>query len=299
VGTGLDVVIVTYNSRHVLGDLLDSLPAALGEVSADVVVVDNGSGDGTAEFAASRGGCRVVRAANAGYAAGVNRGVREASGAGAILVLNPDVRLHEGAVPPLLAALGEPGVGIVAPQVRSPEGHLEPSLRREPTMLRAIGLNWTGLRAFSEYVTGAESYARPRTVDWALGAALLVSAECYEALGGWDESFFLYSEETDFCLRARDAGFLTRYEPLSVATHIGGGSGRNSRTHAMQAVNRVRLHSRRHGPAASWCYFWLNVASELSWVARGKRQSWAAVTALLRPSVRPAELRCADRLLPY
>jgi hypothetical protein len=61
----------------------------------------------------------------------------------------------------------------------------------------------------------------------------------------------------------------------------------------------VRLHSRRHGRAASWCYFWLNVASELSWVARGRRQSWAAVTALLRPSVRPAELRCADRLLPY
>jgi GT2 family glycosyltransferase len=160
-------------------------------------------------------------------------------------------------------------------------------------------MNWTGLRAFSEYVTGADRYASPRIVDWALGAVLLVSAECYEALGGWDESFFLYSEETDFCLRARDAGYLTRYEPLSVATHIGGASGRTSRTHAMQAVNRVRLHSRRHGPMASWCYFWLNVASELSWMARGRRQSRAAVTALLRPSTRPAELRCADRLLPY
>jgi N-acetylglucosaminyl-diphospho-decaprenol L-rhamnosyltransferase len=297
--TDLDVVIVTHNSRHVLGALLDSLPLALGDLSADVVVVDNGSGDGTAEFAEERGGCRVARAANAGYAAGVNRGVREASGAGAILVLNPDVRLHDGSVPPLLAALGEPGVGIVAPQVRSPEGTLDLSLRREPTMLRAMGLNWTGLPAFSEYVTGEEAYARPRVVDWALGAVLLVSAECYEALGGWDESFFLYSEETDFCLRARDKGFLTRYEPLSVTTHIGGGSGRSSRTHAMQAVNRVRLYGRRHGTAASWCYFWLNVASELSWVARGRRESRAAVTALLRPSRRPPELGCGDRLLPY
>jgi GT2 family glycosyltransferase len=295
----LDIVIVTYNSLHVIGDLLDSLPAALGGLRADVVIVDNGSQDGTAEWVQQRGTCTVVRSANVGYSGGVNKGVQAASGAPAVLVLNPDVRLHSGAVPPLLAALQEPGVGIVAPQVRTAGGGLDLTLRREPTLLRAVGLNWTGFGIFSEYVKDRSAYTRPLDVDWAVGAILLMSRACYEAVGGWDESFFLYSEETDVCLRARDQGFRTRYEPLSVGTHIGGQSGRSSRTHAMQAVNRVRLHSRRHGPVAAWCYFWLNVASELSWVARGQWRSWTAVTALLRPSMRPPELRCADRLLPY
>jgi len=294
----LAVVIVTHNSAHVVGDLLDSLPGALDDLTADVIVVDNGSTDGTAEFAAARGGCRVVRSANVGYAGGINRGVREAISAEAILVLNPDVRLHENSVPPLLAALREPNVGIVAPQVRSPQGTLELSLRREPTLPRALGLTGTKLAVFSEYVSNPSEYTRPCTADWALGAVLAMSRKCYDALGGWDETFFLYSEETDLALRARDAGWLTRYEPQAVAVHIGGQSGRSETTHAMQIVNRVRLYRRRHRALASWCYFWLAVASELSWVVRGRPQSRSAIAALLRPSRRPRELGCGEQRMP-
>ena len=297
-GPEVNVVIVTYNSIKVIGALLDSLPSALGGLKYDVVVVDNGSADGTAEFVAARGGCHVVRSANVGYAGGINRGVREAVPAEAILVLNPDVRLAEKSVPPLLAALREPGVGIVAPQVRSPLGLRELSLRREPTLPRALGLTRTRLAALSEYVTAPADYACPHAVDWALGAVLLVSRKCHDMLGGWDESFFLYSEETDLCLRARDQGLVTRYEPRSVAVHIGGQSGRDERTHVMQIVNRVRLYRRRHAALSSWGYYWLTIASELSWLARGRRQSWVCVVALLRPSRRPAELRCSDQRLP-
>jgi N-acetylglucosaminyl-diphospho-decaprenol L-rhamnosyltransferase len=292
------VVIVTYNSAHVVAGLLDSLPDALGGLAADVVVIDNGSADTTADVLAARADCRLVRAANGGYAAGINRGVREAISAEAILILNPDVRMHKGSVAPLLAALQEPGVGIVAPQVRSADGHLELSLRREPTLLRAIGLTRTRLAAFSEYVHSPAAYARPGTADWALGAVLLVSRKCYDTLGGWDESYFLYSEETDFALRARQAGLLTRYEPASVATHIGGQSGRDHRTHAMQVINRVRLYRRRHGALASWCYYGLAVASQLTRVPRGHPESWFAVRALLMPALRPGELGCARRRMP-
>jgi N-acetylglucosaminyl-diphospho-decaprenol L-rhamnosyltransferase len=292
------VVIVTYNSAHVVGDLLDSLPAALDGLTADVVVVDNGSTDGTAEFLAARAGCRVVCCANTGYAGGINRGVREAMSAEAILVLNPDVRLHERSVPPLLAAAREPNVGIVAPQVRSPQGALELSLRREPTLLRALGLTRTKLAIFSEYVARPSDYARPRDVDWALGAVLLMSRKCYDTLDGWDETYFLYSEETDLALRARDAGLLTRYEPRAVAVHIGGQSGRTHRTHAMQIVNRVRLYRRRHGALASWCYYWLTVANELSRVPRGHPESWSGALALLRPARRPGELGCSGQRMP-
>jgi N-acetylglucosaminyl-diphospho-decaprenol L-rhamnosyltransferase len=297
-GADLDVIIVTYNSIHVIAGLLDSLPAALDGLRADVIVVDNGSSDGTAGFAEQLGGCRVVRSVNAGYSAGINRGVSEASGSNPVLVLNPDVRLHPGSVPPLLAALREPSVGIVAPQIRTPTGRLDLTLRREPTVLRAMGLTWTKLSAFSEYVTDGPAYSRAQVVDWAVGAALLMSRECYEVLGGWDESFFLYSEETDLCLRARDRGFLTRYEPRSVMTHIAGQSGRNDWTHAIQVVNRVRLHRRRHGILTSLCYFWLVVMGELSRVVRGQAKSKASVAALLKPSRRPPELGCSDRLMP-
>ena len=164
----------------------------------------------------------VVRSANVGYAGGINRGVREASPADAILVLNPDVRLKAGSVAPLLDALHQPGTGIVVPQLRSADGTLEPSLRREPTLLRALGLEKTGMAALSERVADAEEYTYPHRVDWAQGAVVLMSRACFDALNGWDESFFLYSEETDLSLRARDLGLLTRYEPGSVAVHIGG-----------------------------------------------------------------------------
>jgi N-acetylglucosaminyl-diphospho-decaprenol L-rhamnosyltransferase len=294
----LAVVIVTYNSVHVVGDLLDSLPRALDGLTADVTVVDNGSADGTADFLAARGGCRVVRSVNVGYAAGINRGVRESTATGAILVLNPDVRLHPRSIPPLLAVLQEPNVGIVAPQVRSPRGTLELSLRREPTLLRALGLTRTKLPMFSEYVFRSTEYARSGTVDWALGAVLLMSRKCYDALGGWDETYFLYSEETDLALRARDIGLLTRYEPRAVAVHIGGQSGRDHRTHAMQVINRVRLYRRRHGVLASWCYYWLAVANGISKAPRGRPEAWSAAMALLCPARRPGELGCSGSRMP-
>jgi len=294
----LDVVVVTYNSVDVIGDLLDSLPPALGALTADVIVVDNGSTDGTADFVAARGDCKVVRSANVGYAGGINRGVREGGSAEAILILNPDVRLSENSIPPLLKALHEPNVAIVAPQVRSPEGELEFSLRREPSLLNATGLSRTGWPALSEHISDTAYYTRARVVDWALGAVLLISRSCYDLLGGWDESFFLYSEETDFCLRARDLGLLTWYEPGSVAIHIGGASGRSGRTHSMQMVNRVRLYRRRHAALGSWFYYGLTIARELSWVVRGHRESMSALVALVRPAHRPVELGCSGAMMP-
>ena len=294
----LVVVIVTYNSAKVIEALLDSLPQGLARFTAEVVVVDNGSTDGTLGILERRFDCRVIRSTNVGYAAGLNLGVRVASRADAILVLNPDVQLRAGAIPPLLEALHTPGTGIVAPQVVSEDGTRQMSLRREPSLLRALGLTRTRLTALSEYLSRPADYEHPRTVDWALGAALLLSRACYEHVGGFDESFFLYSEETDFCLRARDLGWTTRYQPTSVVMHIGGGSGESPTTAAMKSINRVRLYRRRHTLIRSWTYYWLTVCAELTWVVRGERKSRQAVVALLRPSRRPPQLGCSTTLLP-
>jgi N-acetylglucosaminyl-diphospho-decaprenol L-rhamnosyltransferase len=295
----LAVIIVTYNSAHVIAGLLDSIPAALGGLSADVVVVDNGSSDGTASIVEARGDCRLIRSTNIGYAGGINRGVAEAAPAAAILILNPDVILRKNSVPPLLDALAMPNVGIAVPQVRSAQNILELSLRREPTLLRALGLNRTGSARFSEYISSPMDYLSPCTVDWALGAILMVSRACYDTVEGLDESYFLYSEETDLSLRARDLGILTHYVPSSIAVHIGGQSGRTGRTHVMQIVNRVRLYRRRNSAPASWLFFCLTIISEATWVLRGHGRSREAIAALLRPSRRPAELGCSNSVMPH
>jgi N-acetylglucosaminyl-diphospho-decaprenol L-rhamnosyltransferase len=283
------VVIVTFNSVHVVGDLLDSLPAALEGLAADVVVVDNASTDGTAQALESRDDCQVVRASNNGYSAGINLGVSASRAAGPVLVLNPDVRLRAGAVRFLVESLELPGTGIVAPRVVNPDGSLFRSLRREPTVLRATGLSFTGLAALSEYVTDEDEYKRPHVVNWALGAALLISRPCFDELNGWDESYFLYSEETDFCLRAGDIGWVTRYDPRAEVLHIGGQSGRSDQTHILQVLNRVRLYRRRHSYPTSFVYFSLTFLSETVWAVRGQRQSLASVRALLGPTHRPTE----------
>ncbi|HEY7050595.1 MAG TPA: glycosyltransferase family 2 protein [Mycobacterium sp.] len=295
----LVVVIVTYNSVAMIETLLDSLPAALGDVEAEIVVVDNGSSDGTQSAINERGGCKLVESTNLGYAAGINRGVAEATDAGAILILNPDVRMTPGAVPALLARLCEHDIGIVAPRTEYPDGRLEHSLRREPTLLRSLGLSRTRRAIFSENVNRPEEYAETRIVDWAVGAALLVSRECFDAVGGWDESFFLYSEETDFCLRARDLGYLTVYEPQALVIHYGGGSGRSGKTFAMHEVNRVRLYRRRHGTIASLVFLLLSAARDVFRMLKGDRAEYAvALRALLCPSRRPVELGASGRLLP-
>lgn len=292
------VVVVTYNSAEVIGDLLDSIPAAMGDVRGAVVVVDNESTDGTVVIVDARNDCCLLRAPNLGYSAGINRGAARIPLSEAILVLNPDARLHPGSVSTMLKTLRLTKAAVVAPRIVEPSGSTFQSLRREPTLARALGLGSTGRPVLSEHVTETLEYERQHVTDWALGAVLLLSRAHFDKLQGFDESFFLYSEETDYCLRARDNGWLTRYEPHAVAMHIGGQSGQSCRIHSMQILNRVRLYRRRHNAAASVLYYFLTVMSELSWVFRGHKQSLMAIRDLLRPSKRPAELNIGDRFIP-
>lgn len=293
------VVVVTYNSAAVIAALLESLPAALVGLSSEVVVVDNGSTDATTDVVGHYPDVQLVIASNDGFAAGINAGVGRAGTTKSILVLNPDVTLAPRSVASMYRALQRPGIGIVAPKVLDVEGRLHHSLRREPSLFRAVGLNRTGLPMFSEYLSREVEYSGPRQVDWALGAVLLVSRGCWDRVGPWDESFFLYSEETDYCLRAKDLGLATWFEPEAEVTHIGGASGQSPTTHVMQIVNRVRLYRRRHSARAGGLYYALIVISEMTWVFRGGgASSRAAVLALLFPSRRPKVLAASDSLVP-
>lgn len=292
-------VVVTYNSTRHVAALLDSLPAAFGGLTYSVVVVDNGSTDGTPDLLARRSDCEVVRASNDGYAAGINRAVLASPDASTVLILNPDATLDAYAVPRLLEVLHRrPGAGIVAPRVREEDGSLSPTLRRGPTLGRVGGLSFTRLAVFAERIEIPGAYETEHEVDWAVGAILLVDRRCFDALEGLDESYFLYSEETDFSLRARDAGWATVYTPRAGAMHVGGGSGESAITHTMQMLNRVRLYRRRTGDLRAWIYLGLTVVVETRRAVLGQRASWTTVRALLRPALRPPELRANSTFLP-
>jgi GT2 family glycosyltransferase len=291
-------VVVTYNSARHVGDLLDSLPAAFGDVSYRTVVVDNGSTDDTVELLRARGDCLVVESVNDGFGAGVNRAVRNAPLTEAVLVLNPDAVLDPEAVPRMLRVLRRPGVGIVAPRTREADGRLSPTLRRTPTVARVGGLSFTRLPMFAERIDDPRAYTAERTVDWAIGAIWLMSRRCFDTLGGFDETYFLYSEETDFALRAGDAGWATVYTPFAGGMHVGGGSGTSHETHTMQMLNRVRLVRRRNGTTAAWAYYAMTLLIELRRAVLGHRASWPTLRALIQPARRPAVLGAGDALLP-
>ena len=294
----LSIVIVTYNSADHIEDLLASIPAALGRLRAKITVVDNGSTDRTLEILSRHEAVMTIPSTNAGYAAGINRGVVDGAPTPAVLILNPDLVLGEGAASAMLRVLQRHRVGVVAPKVLDAQGRLVHSLRRDPTLLRGLGLGRWSMPLFADRVNQEAMYEHEQQVEWALGAALLLDRECFDLLGGWDDSYFLYSEETDYCLRARDHGWKVVYTPDATVTHIEGGSGRSALTHTMQVLNKVRLFSRRNSFLKSLVYYLITVASQLSWVIRGRAQSRDALLALVYPPRRPEPLGLKSVLIP-
>lgn len=285
------VIVVTWNSAKVLPGFLAALPDGMAGLDWRLVVADNDSADDTVEVLRKLApDATVVQTGrNAGYAAGVNAALEAAGEHGAALICNPDIRMRQGCAKRLVDSLGD-GVGIAVPLLYE-EGRDTPhhSLRRESSVLRALGEAVIGNRRagrfprLSELVTDPAAYRRPTRADWATGALMAISADCRAACGPWDESFFLYSEETDYCLRARDLGHATQLEPSAEAVHLGGDSQVSPRLWTLLTLNRVRLYGRRHGAAATVCFRGAVFLREASRAAFGRKASRAAATALLTP----------------
>jgi N-acetylglucosaminyl-diphospho-decaprenol L-rhamnosyltransferase len=291
------VVIVTFNSSAVLPGCLRSLATQQEVHLAAVVVADNASADdcvAIAEAAPDLPVRTVQLGRNAGYAAAVNAGIaaldlRELD---AVLVLNPDCRLRPDTLHILARALRQPGRAIAAPRLLNPDGSLQPSLRRQPTVARAlaeamIGGTFAGrIGKLGELVVDPREYDKPGPVVWATGAAMLLSADAIRDLGPWDESFLLYSEETEYCLRAADQGWSLWYEPAAVVEHIGGESGTNPLLAALLVTNKVKLFRRRHRLPAALAYYLAVTSGEAVRAVAGRRTSRASVAALVSRSRR-------------
>lgn len=292
------VVIVTYNSAGDLPALLASVPGSDEHHEIEVVVADSGSSDDSVALARSlRHDLTVVEmGANRGYAAGINEAWAAASTPDAMLLLNPDLTLDEGAIEPWLAALDADG-GIVAPRIRNLDGELEPSLRRRPTPWRAlveglIGGRLAGRLGLGELVTDPAVYDAPAQAPWVSGAAMAVTASCMNEVGRWDERLFLYSEETDFCLRAGACGHSVTYEPSAGVVHRGGEFVASVPLYGLLTWNRVRLVRAHQGALAAAAMRVAVSVGELlrSIVGANAAVHRAALGALWSPSRRAAVL---------
>lgn len=225
----LDIVIVSYRGTELLRRCLASLRAHAAGAAATVTVVDNASGDGTAEMVAAEfPEVRLLRQdRNLGFARAQNIGIRAGRGA-AVLVLNPDTEIEAGTLLPLLELLAaDPRVGCVGPALVREDGSFDHAARRSfPTPLSALG-HFSGIgRRVKRGPLAA--YRAPEIergpVDAVNGAFMLLRRGALERVGLFDEGYWMYMEDLDLCRRLADAGWITFYEPRARAIHTKAGT---------------------------------------------------------------------------
>ncbi|MGW0017274.1 WecB/TagA/CpsF family glycosyltransferase [Rhodococcus sp. NPDC003382] len=256
------VVVVTHNSADDISRLIDDLSLAAHELSIRVVVVDNRSSDGTPALVRLHPDVTLVETGgNLGYAGGINAALPFVDPCDAVLILNPDLTLAVDTVTRLMASLRcDDRIGAVVPLILDENGELYPSIRREPSLMGAVGDALFGGRLrkrprfLSEIVYNPEDYLDAHDVDWATGAAVLIRAWVAREVGPWNEEFFLYSEETDYFRRIRKGGHLVRFEPSAIVQHRQGGSGTSPVLTRLMTVNRVRYVERHHGGTYSMLF---------------------------------------------
>lgn len=289
-------IILNYRTPELT---LKAAKAALREMrdlGGEVVIVDNASGDGSVEQiteAVTEWGAgkllRVVQSpVNGGFGAGNNFGMRQGMSDGSApdfyYLLNSDAWPDEGAVAKLLDVMAaEPRVGFAGSHIRGTDDEEHCTVFRFPSIAGELeGAARTGLitRMFRNAVVPMEIPTENRQVDWTAGASLLIRARMLEEIGLFDESFFLYYEETELCHRARRAGWSCYYVPESRTVHVGSAStGLKSwtRTPRYWFVSRRYYFTKVHGRAYAALATGARITGALIWrlrrLVQGKPQA--------------------------
>jgi GT2 family glycosyltransferase len=297
------VIVVSHNTRD---DLLRGLASLAGvSVPIETVVVDNASGDGSAEAVAAQfPHVRLLRnAENVGFGRANNRGLAETR-APFVLFLNSDAELRTGSLETLVRVLQDrPGVGLVGPRTVEADGVVQVSFgpdltpwsewwqrrlvqgvkRRQPAALRAA----------------AEAAGREHAPDWISASCLLARRQALQAVGGFDEGYFLYEEDADLCRRVRQAGWSLLFTPAAEAVHHLGRSVARDPARARLEYQRshLRYYGKHNGPlaraalrlyvGASGAGAWLAALGGGAARASRRRLARSLVALALRPNTAP------------
>jgi hypothetical protein len=231
----ISAILVNYNTREMTLRALDAVRQDLAEIASEIIVVDNASTDGSVEAiqAAAPWAKVIASPKNVGFGAGNNLAMSQARG-NYFLLINTDAFAKPGAAKAMLQYLAEnPRVAVVGPKLLNQDGTRQQSCFRFPTPLRSWMENLWISSAMKRHPSIDDyrfwNHDNPRMVDFVIGACLLVRREVYEQIGGFDEHFFMYAEESDWMYRMHKAGWQIGFTPTAVVTHLGGGSGANER----------------------------------------------------------------------
>ncbi len=263
----LSIVIVSWNVRGLLDACLASLHNAQISLdggddslpSAEIIVVDSASRDGSGDMVREKYPAvqLLPQTSNIGFTRGNNIGLARAQGH-YILLLNPDTEIRPDAVGKLIDFLNSiPDAGVIGPHTLNSDGSHQSTRRRFPTMMTGIfESSWLDSLAppsvEREYrMLGTDDNAILEA-DWVQGSALMLRRDVYEAIGGLDEAFTMYSEELDFCRRAKSAGWRVFYHGGAVITHHGGKSSEQAADHSQLHfhTSKLRYFRKHHGLAA-------------------------------------------------
>lgn len=247
-GVELSIVIVSWNVRELLRQCLNSIDGGRADLNLEVIVVDSASVDGTPDMVAAEFPWAVLLAQkeNVGFPRGNNIGIRRARGDN-IFLLNPDTIVKEDALRQMVAYMeNNPGVGVLGPRLSYPDGTIQSSKRRFPTVLTAFFEStwlepWSPSSLIEQYHVQDVPDDQIADVDWVVGAALMVRRAVTEQVGLMDEAYFMYSEELDWCRRIKDPGWRVVYFPHAEIVHYEGRSSEQAITERHINFQRAKL----------------------------------------------------------
>ena len=244
----LSIIIVSWNVCELLRACLQAIADRGSNLALEVIVVDSGSNDGSPEMIrqAFPEVKLIARPDNVGFPKGNNLGLAQANSR-YLLLLNPDTEIQGDA----LATMGEymehhPHCGALGPQLLNPDGTVQSSRRRFPSLMTAFFestwlQNVAPQKLLRDYYVLDVNDGETAVVDWVTGACLLTRREVYEQVGGLDEGYFMYSEELDWCRRIKDAGWEVAYLPTAQVMHHVGKSSEQAITHRHINYQRAKL----------------------------------------------------------
>lgn len=223
----VSIIIVQTFEAELIRQTLRTLRKAAPKVSYEIIIADNRPADGFAAFIAPEfPEVKVLpQAANNGFGAGMNSAAKVAKGE-YLLILNPDIVVGEGSIEKLVETLrGDDSIGLVAPRLQNADGTLQyscalfpewyvPILRRTP-----LGKTAWGKAELDRIFLYNQSHDELSEIDWAMGSAMMISAKLFFELGGFDERFFMYYEDTDLCRRVKQRGLKVMYQPEARMVH--------------------------------------------------------------------------------
>lgn len=256
----VSIIIVNWNAREYLRKCLTDVFAADSQQGYEVLLVDNASTDGSVECVQREYPLieMIANKENVGFSRANNQGIRQSQGE-YILLLNPDTKIQPHAIHLLFDFLSiHPEAGIVGPRLLNLDGSVQTSCYPFPTPARELWrlLHLDRIYPFGSYDQSEWNLTQPREVDSLQGACLLIRREVFDQIGLLDEDYFMYTEEIDFCYRAKKAGWKVVWLPTAEVIHYGGQSTRQAAASMFLELYRSKLQffRKHHGRLAVWTY---------------------------------------------